>query len=131
MALTLKLTADPQGRFVAALNDRRLAVTAPDALPGLPALQADPYNEGRRLFAALGGHDLLNALEADRDSLLLLDLDEAAQAVPWEFAALSGTQLLAARFGLLRLIEIDRPTPPAPEAGPLNFIALAADPLVD
>jgi tetratricopeptide (TPR) repeat protein len=129
MALTLKLIADPAGRLVADLGGQVLAVTSPDALPGLPALQADPYSEGRKLFAALGGSMLLRALETDRDALLLLDLDEAALAVPWEFAAFSSTQLLAAQFGLLRVV--DRPTSPAPEAGPFNFFALAADPLVD
>jgi hypothetical protein len=98
MALTLKLTTDATGCATPWLDGQALAApTSLAALPQLPALQADPYTEGQRLFAALGGPALRHALEADPDALLLLDLDEAALAVPWEFAALPGAQLLGYR----------------------------------
>ncbi|MEP7198394.1 MAG: CHAT domain-containing protein, partial [Chloroflexota bacterium] len=110
-----------------------LATTALDSLPPLRRLRADPFVHGPLLFDALGGMALVRALEADGQGqappLLLLDADARADAVAWEFAALPDHQLFAVRYGLLRLV--DRVAPPAPSGDVINFVALAADPLVD
>ena len=126
--IELTLRTDERGDVSAYLGDERLAGPTPrDTLPKAPALYADPYALGRSLYAALGGPALLARLEGDAGGLLI-DADDAAQAVPWEFATLPGSEYLACRFGLLRLV--DRPAPP-PTPGPLRLIVLGADPLVD
>ena len=76
---------------------------------------------GRRRLTAL--------LDADDDRLLYLVADEAAAGVPWEYAATPDGSFLACDYGFLRLLPDVRPARPA-AAAPLNFIALAADPLV-
>ncbi|MBN1874568.1 MAG: CHAT domain-containing protein [Anaerolineae bacterium] len=104
-------------------------------LPALPALQPAPYDVGPDLTRALGGDALLARLEADPEQLLLLDADDAAAKIPWEYAALPDTpQLLGCRYGLLRLV--DRPALPGSGSagdvpGTLHFLILGADPLVD
>jgi hypothetical protein len=98
-------------------------------LPALPALQAAPYDQGRALTRALGGDALLAALRVDPDSILLLDTDEPAAAVPWEFAAVDGPQFLACRFALVRLVDLPAAQASAPDT--LRFLVLGADPLVD
>jgi tetratricopeptide (TPR) repeat protein len=99
-------------------------------LPPMTRLQADPFKHGQALTAALGGEsELLTRLAADPDNLLLLDCDEAADAIAWEFATCADGSFLCARAGMLRLVE--RPAPPAPASDSLHFVALAADPLVD
>ena len=126
--IELTLRTDERGDVSAYLGDERLAGPTPrDTLPKAPALYADPYALGRSLYAALGGPALLARLEGDAGGLLI-DADDDAQAVPWEFATLPGSEYLACRFGLLRLV--DRPAPP-PTPGPLRLIVLGADPLVD
>ncbi len=113
----------------AAVDGEVLAGPTPlEDLPGLERLQADPFELGKGLTAALGDDGLLRLLEADPDRLLLLDADGESDAVPWEFAVTAGRELLVTRFGLLRLV--DRDAPPAVD-GPVQFVALAADPLVD
>ncbi|TVS09578.1 MAG: hypothetical protein EA424_26795, partial [Planctomycetaceae bacterium] len=86
------------------------------------------WNNSSAIRSNSGGSALVSALDGDPDRLLLLDADSPAEDIAWEFAATDGRQLLAARYGLLRLV--DRPAPPVPP-GILRFIALAADPLVD
>ena len=49
--------------------------------------------------------------------------------MPWEYAAGPDGSFLACDYGFLRLLPYVRPARPA-AAAPLNFIALAADPLV-
>ena len=130
MTVRLALRTGDAGCLTVALDGEPLAgPTALADLPSLPALQAAPYDQGRALTRALGGDALLDRLQADPDRLLLLDADDAAAAVPWEFAALDGRQLLACRYAMLRLV--DRPSAPAPAPGTLHFVVLAADPLVD
>ncbi len=130
MSVTLVLHTDPEECITPYLDGQPLAGRTPKAsLPTLERLQADPYELGKQLTAALGGQALLKRLEADAEGVLLLQADAAADLVPWEFATLPDRRLLAVRFSLLRLI--DRDAPPAPAAGPLRFIALGADPLVD
>jgi tetratricopeptide (TPR) repeat protein len=130
MSVEVTLHTDEAGQLFALAAGQPLAGPTPlAALPALPALQAGPYDEGRALAAALGGEQLLALLDADPDRLLLLACDAKAEAVPWEFAALPGRQLLACRYGLLRLV--DRDAPPPGNGGELQFVALAADPLVD
>jgi len=130
MSVEVTLHTDEAGQLFALAGGQPLAGPRPlDSLPALPALQAGPYDEGRALAAALGGEQLLALLDADPDRLLLLACDARAETVPWEFAALPGRQLLACRYGLLRLV--DRDAPPPGNGGELQFVALAADPLVD
>ncbi|MFQ5344077.1 MAG: CHAT domain-containing protein, partial [Anaerolineae bacterium] len=130
MALELTLRTDSANRLTVSLAGEPLAGPTPLAdLPALPALQAAPYDEGRALTRALGGDALLARLRADPERLLLLETDEAAAAVPWEYAALDGRQFLACQYAMLRLV--DRPAGPAPQPDTLQFVALGADPLVD
>jgi CHAT domain len=154
MAVTLTLRAQDDDRIIALLDGRPLASTPLASLPILARLQVDPLNLGRALYAALGGEELCRALDADDERLLLLDADKGADAIPWEFAALPDNQFFAAQYGMLRLLDIPtsassfpplRSEPLGPEtrgvegdlrparAGEerLNFVALAADPLVD
>ncbi len=139
MAVVLALRTDADGRVVSSLDGQALAVTPRDALPALARLQADGYNLGKTLFAALGGDALRQRLNADGESLLLLDCDADADQIAWEFAALPEHQFLVTRYGVLRLLETGRddlaPTAHAPgerpQASPVHFIALGADPLVD
>ncbi|MDX9833384.1 MAG: tetratricopeptide repeat protein, partial [Anaerolineae bacterium] len=127
MSVEVTLHTDEAGQLFALAAGQPLA--GPTPLAALPALQAGVYDEGRALAAALGGEQLLALLDDDPDGLLLLACDAKAEAVPWEFAALPGRQLLACRYGLLRLV--DRDAPPPGNGGELQFVALAADPLVD
>jgi hypothetical protein len=128
MTVTLVLRTDNGSISVARDGQPLAGPTLLADLPSLEQLQRDPFQLGRRLTEALGGSALLAALDSDPDRLLLLDADDPAEDIAWEFAATGDRQLVAARYGLLRLV--DRPSPPAPP-GFLRFIALAADPLVD
>ena len=130
MSIHLTLRTDSAQRLTVARDGQPIAAPIPLAdLPALPALQAAPYTRGRALTQALGGAALLSRLQDDPDRLLLLEADDTAAAVPWEYAALDGRQLLACRYSLLRLI--DRPAPTAPQPDTLHFLVLGADPLVD
>jgi len=138
VAVTITLsTAD--GQVVATHDGRRLA--GPTPLATLPRITGDsnpyrisPIELGQRLYAALGGSALTDLLDADDDRLLTLVADEAAAdaaaaGVPWEYAARPNGSFLACDYGFLRLLPDVRPARPA-AAAPVNFIALAADPLV-
>jgi len=130
MAVQLTLRTDDADRLTVTLDGQPLAGATPLAdLPALPALQAASYDQGRALTRALGGDVLLTHLQSDPERTLLLEADDAAAAIPWEFAALEGRQLLACRYAMLRLV--DRPGGPAPAPDTLHFVVLAADPLVD
>jgi len=130
MTTEILLRTDENERLTVTLEGQSLAADIPLAdLPTLPILQADPYTAGAALTEALGGADLLSRLRSDPDRLLLLEADAPAAAIPWEFAALDGRQLLGQRYGFLRLIDL--PADPAPPPGALHFLALGADPLVD
>jgi tetratricopeptide (TPR) repeat protein len=138
MAITLQLKTDETGGISAFHEGRLLAgPTARAELPALEFLQANPFDQGMVLTAALGGHGALARLmTADPDNLILLEADKPAGAIPWEFAAVPGNQLLGCMYGLLRLVEQDGALPATPdedlaEPGPPQFITLAADPLVD
>ena len=129
MALVLALRRNLDNEIVANLADgQELARTPADRLPELKRLQADVFTQGRSLMQALGGSALITRLEQDADNLLLLDCDDETQGIAWEYAVLPDAQLLVAQYGCLRLV--DRDCPPSP-TGPINFVALAADPLVD
>jgi hypothetical protein len=112
MAVLLALRTDAEGRVTPAVGARVLAEpTRLTGLPSLQALEAAPYSQGAALADTLGGDDLLELLDADREHLLLLDADEPAQAVPWECAALSDSQLLDCHCGLLHLVSRAGPAP--------------------
>ena len=128
MAVVITLRLNPRGDIISSAHNHELASTPIEVLPLLERLQADPFSFGKILLAALGGNALVQQLDADPERLLLLDLDSGAEGIAWEFAALPDHQLLVAQYGCLRLI--DRPASPSP-SGTLNFVALAADPLVD
>lgn len=129
MAVHLTLRTDDTNRVTAFCDGEILAGPTPLAqLPTLKVVQADPYVQGRLLARALGGKALLERLRAD--PLLLLETDDRAAAVPWEFAAFPRkSQFLGCEYGFLRLIPRDAPPPPPP--GTLHFVVLGADPLVD
>ena len=68
MAIELVLHTNDAGQLTVTHDGEPLAgPTALDALPSLPALQGDPYGEGRALTEALGGDALLERLAADPD----------------------------------------------------------------
>ena len=119
------------GQITACVDGAALAQTALDSLPGVAAAQLDPPDAGRRLLDALGGQALLARLTAGGSDLLYLDIPsgDPADALPWEFAQLPDGRFLAGVYGLLRLVD-GPPARPGPD-GPLQFIALGADPLVD
>ncbi len=110
---------------------------APTPLADLPRITADsnPYRYatfelGHKLFRALGGDALTALLDRDPDATLHLVTDDQSAGVPWEYAATPQNEFLVCMFGFLRLLPTARPAPAA-KPGPLNFVALAADPLVD
>ncbi len=137
MAITLALRTDARNQIISSLDGSLLATTPLDQVPSLELAQADPYNLGKKLMDALGGAALLQRLNAEGQGqaqpLLLLDCDPRADTIPWEFSALPDHQLFVVQYGLLRLV--DAPTfaisVGQPQESPLQFIALAADPLVD
>ncbi len=137
MAILLTLRTDSEECTTPLVDGQILAEpTSLADLPSLKVLQADPFNQGRALTAALGGDHLLEHLDGDPDRLLLLAADTAAAAVPWEFAALPDRRLLVCRYGFLRLVDgrtAGRQVPQSLASGgsALQFIALATDPLVD
>ncbi|MBI4674483.1 MAG: CHAT domain-containing protein [Chloroflexi bacterium] len=131
MAVSLVLQTQDDDRIVASLDGQVLAVTPLSLLPALERLQADPHHTGRALYAALGGNDLRARLDTDPERLLLLETDARADVLPWEFAALGDNQFLAAEYGMLRLVDRTAAANQAPADAPLQFVALAADPLVD
>ena len=90
----------------------------------------DPTGLGRKLFEALGGEQLTGLLDADPDGLLFLITDDETAGIPWEYAATPAGTFLVAHYGVLRLLPDARPATTVPP-GPLNFVVLAADPLVD
>lgn len=129
MALILQLRTSSEEEITPLIAGESLTAPTPRAaLPVLAELQADPLEVGKRLTQALGGAALFERLAGDPEGLLWIDADEGARTIPWEYAALPDRQLLAVRYPVLRLVD-RLAAPPAP--GPLNFVALAADPLVD
>ncbi|MFZ5879315.1 MAG: CHAT domain-containing protein, partial [Chloroflexota bacterium] len=135
MALTLTLRENA-GNLVVTF-DGQAVTTALGKLPTLDRLQADPYTHGQALTAALGGAELLRRIDHDSDNLILLDCDDVADAIAWEFAALANRQFLCVQAGMLRTVNKTSEVSPTgtmsqtSEVSQLNFIALAADPLVD
>jgi len=133
MAITLKLREE-MGHLVVRFDDQTVK-TALDKIPAIERLQADPFTNGQVLTAALGGNEMLKRLADDSDNLILLDCDEPADAFAWEFATLPDRQFLCVKAGMLRTVPRKNQTSEAlretSEVSTLNFIALAADPLVD
>lgn len=127
MAITLKLREE-DGGLVVTFDDQTVK-TALEKIPAIDRLQADPFTNGQVLTAALGGDEMLKRLADDPDNLILLDCDDKADAFAWEFATLNDRQFLCVKVGMLRTVP--RNAPPVSGNGALNFIALAADPLVD
>ena len=133
MAITLMLREDAGG-LVVTFDDQKIN-TPLDKLPAIDRLQADPFTNGQVLTAALGGDELLKRLNNDPHKLILLDCDDTADAFAWEFATLPDRQFLCVKAGMLRTVP--RQTQQTSEVSEtsevlkLNFIALAADPLVD
>jgi len=131
MALTLKLREE-EGQLVLSFDDQTVKTTL-DKLPAIERLQADPFTNGQVLTAALGGDEMLKRLSDDPDNLILLDCDDRADSFAWEFATLPDRQFLCVKAGILRTVnktsEVFKTSEVSPL--PLNFIALAADPLVD
>ena len=135
MAVKLQLRIE-DGKVVPWVNGESLAAPVPlESLPASPRdrndpLLKNPYKAGRPLFEALGGEKLLKLLEDDSEGILVLELEDEAEDIPWEFAAMPKERdLLAARYGMVRLVNRDAPPPRG--NSPLQLIFLAADPLVD
>ncbi|MEP7134260.1 MAG: CHAT domain-containing protein, partial [Chloroflexota bacterium] len=129
MALTLKLREE-DGGLVVTFADQTVK-TALEKLPAIASLQADPFTNGQVLTAALGGVEMLQRLADDPDNLILLDCDDTADAFAWEFATLRDRQFLCVKAGMLRTVDKTSEVLKTSEVSQLNFIALAADPLVD
>ena len=99
MPIELALRTDDAGQLTATLDGLALPVSTPlSSLPRLPALQADPYTQGRALYAALGGEAMRACLDVESDRCLLLDADDRAAALPWEYAVLPGSRFLACDY---------------------------------
>ena len=91
-----------------------------------------PTTPGSPLSEALGGEKLLKLLEDEPEGPLVLELDDEADAIPWELAATPKERdrdLLVARYSMVRLVNRDAPPPRG--NGPLQLIFLAEDPLED
>jgi len=132
MAIILKLGVD-EGQLVVTF-DNQIVKTALDTLPAIDRLQADPFTNGQVLTAALGGDEMLKRLDKDSDNLILLDCDDKADSFAWEFATLRDRQFLCVKAGMLRTVQTQTSEffkNSDVLNSPLNFIALAADPLVD
>ncbi len=130
MAITLKLREEER-QLVVTFDDQTVK-TALETLPAIDRLQADPFTNGQVLTAALGGDEMLMRLADDPDNLILLDCDDKADAFAWEFATLPDRQFLCVKAGMLRTVNKTSEVFKTSEvSGALNFIALAADPLVD
>ena len=130
MAIPLKLREEA-GELVVTFDDQTVK-TALDKLPAIDRLQADPFTNGQVLTAALGGDEMLKRLADDPDNLILLDCDDKADAFAWEFATLlRDRQFLCVKAGMLRVVPKTSEVFKTSEVSSLNFIALAADPLVD
>lgn len=135
--MSIELTLTQQDGKVVAIYQGQL-LTDPTPLADLPRIteaenlyRYNPVVPGRKLFAAMGGQKLLELLDNDDpDYLLLLITDETTAAIPWEYAATTTGTFLVADYGFLRLLPEARTAPPA-RPGLLNFVILAADPLVD
>jgi len=124
-----------EGKVTPILDNTPL--TAPTPLAALPRITGDenpyrydPIGLGQRLYAAMGGDALLSRLDADPDGALLLVTDEETAKIPWEYAAAPAGAQLAVDYAILRLLP-DRPAVPLPQEEKLNFVVLAADPLLD
>ncbi len=96
-------------------------------LPDVERLRRYPFDEGLLLFRALGGAALLALLDRSDDGVLLLACDEAAAAVPWEYAATDRRTFVSCDYGLLRL-EAGGVRVADPELTP-RLLVLCADPL--
>lgn len=131
MAIKLSLRSDAE-QLVVSFDGQRVS-TPLEQIPAIERLQADPFTNGQALTAALGGDEMLKRLAVDSDNLILLDCDDIADAFAWEFATLRDRQFLCVKAGMLRMVqktsEVFKTSEVSPS--PLNFIALAADPLVD
>lgn len=135
MTVVLTLTTDAQERVVATHDGALLG--PPTALASLARIgpksnpyRLDPYGLGAQLLDALGGQVLLDLLDADPNYALHLVVDDRTGPVPWEYASPERGRFLACDYALLRLLPDAPPAWPA-KSGPINFVALAADPLVD
>jgi len=138
MAISLKLREEKEnGQLVVSFDDQ-IVKTALEQIPAIDQLQEFPFINGQILTAALGGDEMLKRLADDPDNLILLDCDDTADAFAWEFATLPDRQFLCVKAGMLRTVNktsevlTHRALRETSEvSGALNFIALAADPLVD
>ena len=130
MAILLSLHVEEQ-RLVVEFDDQHTSIPSLiEKLPTIERLQSDPFLHGITLTKALGGEKyLLERLQIDADNLILLNCDDQADSIAWEFATCSDGQFLNMKAGMLR--TVDRDVSESTGSGTLNFIALAADPLVD
>ncbi len=148
MPLHLKLTCDHHACRVtvadtgqvlaetplANLPDMRMIVGDP---PGTPNRRiGDPYGAGERLFTALGGAALHQMIYADAERLLLLECDDRAAQIPWEYAATSDRRFLVFNYAMLRLepqwlppLPAEPPRLPPLPAEPPRLLVVCADPL--
>ncbi|MBN8580179.1 MAG: tetratricopeptide repeat protein [Anaerolineae bacterium] len=129
MAITLKLREE-EGQLVVSF-DNQIVKTTLGQIPAIDRLQADPFTNGQVLIAALGGDEMLKRLADDPDNLILLDCDDKADAFAWEFATLPDRQFLCVKAGMLRVVQKTSEVFKTSDVLTLNFIALAADPLVN
>ncbi|MEM7133593.1 MAG: CHAT domain-containing protein [Chloroflexota bacterium] len=143
MTVELILTVDSNNMVTAYVAGEDISLASQTPFAELPRIADDdkgregnpfksrPFEQGSKLFDALGGKQLVNRLEQDPDFTLLLKADEQAAQLPWEFATTPDQKFLVCNYIVLRLPPTKvRLALPAPD-GSLNFIALAADPLVN
>src|SRR5574341_150656 len=103
MAILLNLRVEADQLMVQFDEQRDNACTSLASLPPIGRLQADPFTNGRILTDALGGEGyLLPRLRDDPDNLILLNCDDRADSIAWEFASCSDGQFLSIKAGMLR-----------------------------
>ncbi len=109
-----------------------LRTLMPASTPGLLHPIRDPVTYGKALYAALFAPDSLaeQALAAKPSRILLVALDEELDALPWEYASLSGPGgCVACRCSFVRGLPTEQRSAPPVGLGRLHIVAVASSPL--
>ena len=142
MTVELILAVGADNAVTATVSGAEKPLAGPTPLTDLPTIAVDdkqresnpfiaaPFELGNRLFAAMGGKLLIDLLEQDAEYTLHLNVDQKAATIPWEFATTADQEFVVCNYAVLRILHEARAAPPA-RGDQLNFVAVAADPLVD
>jgi tetratricopeptide (TPR) repeat protein len=140
MPLTLTLRRDAPDRATVLNGDVEINHFDPLALrtfepaSAIQPVPKDPVAYGRRLFAALGGNQVMSYLPQRRaphlDSLIAIRTDNLElMAIPWEYVYGSGG-FLVMDFLFVRVVP-RAPVPDAPDPNvPWRLVAMGSDPVL-